>query len=107
MLCRDYDTARHQEVLPFTSDIAAFKAFVGGIAMYWSRDLAEDVFTGLQAVQSLTWQAGSRVLVHVGDAPCHGQAFHEPVRHLSAVACLWMLIYASRPQVFGSLRHVL
>ena len=38
-------------------------------------DAAEDVFSGIEAAQALQWQAGSRVLVHVADAPCHGSEF--------------------------------
>ena len=43
-------------------------------------DAAEDVFSGIEAAQALKWQAGSRILVHVTDAPCHGSEFHTMVR---------------------------
>lgn len=40
-------------------------------------DEAEDVFSGLERVASLGWKSRTRVLVHIGDAPCHGAQFHD------------------------------
>ncbi|KAL3688638.1 hypothetical protein R1sor_014947 [Riccia sorocarpa] len=39
-------------------------------------DVAEDVFTGLEKARRLDWRAMNRVLVHIGDAPCHSWTFH-------------------------------
>lgn len=78
---RDYGDTQPVEVLPFTSDIAGFKRFVGGVTAIGGGDAAEDVFSGLEAAQGLEWGAGSRILVHVADAPCHGYPdFHDMVR---------------------------
>ena len=40
-------------------------------------DDAEDVFSGLERVGRLSWKSRTRVLVHIGDAPCHGSEFHS------------------------------
>lgn len=76
-VCRDYADDPSVQTLPFTADLAAFKTIVGSIAATGGGDAAEDVFSGLQAVAQLDWQAGSRVLVHVADCPCHGFAYHN------------------------------
>lgn len=39
-------------------------------------DVPEDVLGGLQEVAKLSWTSTSRVLYHIGDAPCHGSEFH-------------------------------
>lgn len=67
----------HQD---FSEDIGAFEKLldtieVSGLGI--NRDNAEDVFSGLQAAGKLSWTSTNRILVHVGDAPCHGQEFHE------------------------------
>ena len=68
------------EVLPFTTDIETFQAFVRGQAacgggpggLSW----AEDVLGGLKAAAELGWSSPTRLLYHIGDAPCHGIRFH-------------------------------
>lgn len=72
----DYD-CQEAPLLDFTEDLQAFQAALDSIKLGYGRDLAEDVFSGLQAAGQLTWRSGTRVLVHVGDYPCHGQEFHD------------------------------
>lgn len=38
-------------------------------------DPIEDVAGGLKAATTLNWKAVTRVLIHIGDAPCHGREF--------------------------------
>lgn len=40
-------------------------------------DEAEDVFSGLERAATLKWVSKTRVLIHIGDAPCHGKEFHN------------------------------
>ncbi|KAL3692238.1 hypothetical protein R1sor_005889 [Riccia sorocarpa] len=51
--------------------------FALAIQLEWGVDEAEDVFTGLEKAAELDWQAPNRILVHIGDAPCHGFEFHH------------------------------
>merc|ERR1719399_243326 len=71
----------HFEVLDFTTDISAFEAFVGKITATGGGDWPEDVLGGLwTALQRLSWNdanAGTRVLIHMADAPPHGRHFHN------------------------------
>ena len=41
-------------------------------------DTCEDVFTGLEAAEKLSWKSHNRIVFHVADAPCHGTEFHGP-----------------------------
>jgi len=37
----------------------------------------EDVFSGLELAGGMDWGSRVRVIIHAGDAPQHGQAFHD------------------------------
>jgi len=41
------------------------------------KDEPEDVFTGLEMAMGVDWQSRVRAIVHIGDAPAHGRAFHD------------------------------
>ena len=41
-------------------------------------DIPEDVLGGLNAAANLSWQAPTRFLVLIGDAPAHGQDCTKP-----------------------------
>ncbi len=56
-----------------------FKTFVGSLQAYGGEDACEDVANGLAALSSLPWTPSStKLLVHIADAPCHGDAYHSP-----------------------------
>jgi len=40
-------------------------------------DVPEDVFSGLELAGGMDWGSRVRVIIHAGDAPQHGQAFHD------------------------------
>lgn len=45
---------------------------------HWpQKDEPEDVFTGLEMAMGVDWQSRVRAIVHIGDAPPHGRAFHD------------------------------
>ncbi|RHZ61857.1 hypothetical protein Glove_345g11 [Diversispora epigaea] len=59
-------TSSHQE---FRNNLATVPATGGG-------DLPEDVLGGLNAaITQMTWHDGTRVILHIGDAPPHGRRF--------------------------------
>ena len=75
---RDHsDGHKRIECLQFTEDIAAFRAFVGGITADGGGDTPEDVLGGIEAAANLGWSSKNKVLFHVGDAPQHGPRFHN------------------------------
>ncbi|RUP51164.1 hypothetical protein BC936DRAFT_149595 [Jimgerdemannia flammicorona] len=63
----------------FVSGSSDFKRFLHYVHAYGGGGdyLPKDIFSGLDAVLKLDWQAGTRILVHVANAPCHGIRFHE------------------------------
>ena len=72
-------------MLPFTRDIAAFRAFIGTIAVTerWGQDIPEDVIGGMDRAVSLNWpeKSGSRIIFHLGDAPPHGKEKYHGSHH--------------------------
>ncbi|KAL3688061.1 hypothetical protein R1sor_014370 [Riccia sorocarpa] len=80
---RDYNSPKvpGTDGSDFTSDYngpnSTFSRAFARIQLQWGEDTAEDVFTGLEKAAGLNWQASNRILVHIGDAACHGSQFHH------------------------------
>ena len=78
---RDYEDTKHMQVLPFTSDLQRIQDFMCKLeACTNSRlpwDICEDVIGGLQEALALSWDAKTRILYLVCDAPPHGHRFYE------------------------------
>ena len=58
--------------------------FLQGLRAEGGADYAEDVLGGLHRAASLSWSPGSRrIVVWMGDAPCHGSEYQAPqLKHL-------------------------
>ena len=64
--------------MDFTRDVDEFRTFVGNVqAVGGGTDICEDVFGGLEAAINLSWSKEIKCLIHVGDAPAHGDRFHD------------------------------
>lgn len=87
--------------LDFTDDENIFQDFLNNIQAVGGDDTCEDVFGkfylrtyifnkketflyinylylgGLEIVGQLSWSKSNRILIHICDAPCHGQDYHE------------------------------
>jgi hypothetical protein len=50
---------------------------MGKVTAQGGEDAAEDVLGGLALVPALTWTSRTKLVIHVGDAPPHGQIFHD------------------------------
>lgn len=75
---RDHcDGTNRLAVFRFSNDVQAFKDFVGGQGATGGGDAPEDVFGALNVAVGFEWQSTTRILVHTGDAPCHGRKYHE------------------------------
>ncbi|KAF5842478.1 hypothetical protein DUNSADRAFT_7088, partial [Dunaliella salina] len=80
---RDFDITSGLEVGPFTYDLNLFKEQLGRVkatsALYpnCKVDDPEDVFSGFVAAAHMDWRSSVRVIIHIGDAPCHGRAYHD------------------------------
>ncbi|KAF5830507.1 hypothetical protein DUNSADRAFT_14510 [Dunaliella salina] len=78
---RDFDIEPGAQFLPFTYDLKAFVSSVEAVEAH-SRckgqlDEPEDVFTGLEMALGMDWKSRVRAVIHIGDAPAHGKAFHD------------------------------
>ena len=62
---------------PLTDDEETVAEFLGGIEAKGGLDVPEDLFAGIDEAVRLDWQATTRLLCVVTDAPCHGSRFHD------------------------------
>ena len=67
---------RQYSVLDFT-DEEEFHEFVSLVQCEYGGDYCEDVLGGLQQITKLKWKQPVRIMIHVGDAPSHGQRYHD------------------------------
>jgi serine/threonine-protein phosphatase PP1 catalytic subunit len=78
---RDIGDSDRFEILPFTTSVEQFRQFVGGVTAWGcGGDVPEDVLGGLDQVLKFDWGVGgaaTRVLIHIGDAPCHGAHYQD------------------------------
>merc|ERR1719424_492744 len=80
---RDHGDSTRFELCPFTTAVDSFQEFVGTVGAWGcGGDVPEDVLGGLDQALGLEWGVGgaaTRVLIHIGDAPCHGHQYQDPV----------------------------
>jgi von Willebrand factor type A domain len=77
---RDHCDTKRFELHPSSADITAFEKALHSVAAAGGGDDAEDVLGGLQQALQLDWDgnnAGTMVLIHITDAPCHGTTYHS------------------------------
>jgi hypothetical protein len=76
---RDHcDQEERLAVLRFTHSLPDFQEMVSQQAAKGGGDDCEDVLGGLHVVRGLDWTSETRILYHIGDAPCHGREYHSP-----------------------------
>jgi hypothetical protein len=74
------DCGEPMDVLPFTSDLVGFKRFLSTVVAYGGGPVGlADIPGALSRAAHLNWSTNdalTRVLIHIGDAPCHGVKYH-------------------------------
>lgn len=68
-------------VMDFTADLKRFEVVLDTFHYHQDYDTAENVALGLQETVRLSWDASEqceRIVMHLTDAPPHGEQFHEP-----------------------------
>ena len=75
---RDLNLPKEKQfsILDFT-DKNEFHLFVTMVKCEYGADKCEDVLGGLAKVINLSWKQPVRILIHIGDAPSHGQRYHD------------------------------
>ncbi|CAF1040935.1 unnamed protein product [Adineta steineri] len=63
-------------ILDFTNE-KEFHSFVSMVKCANGGDRCEDVLGGLQKITNLNWEQSVRILIHIGDAPSHGERYHD------------------------------
>jgi hypothetical protein len=69
---KDHCDNRSIEVIDFTKSVSDVTSFLGSLTAGGGNDTPEDVLGGLQKALSLSWQQQTRCIVHIADAPAHG-----------------------------------
>lgn len=71
-LYRDYMEEYLTRSLPFTSDLTQLQRMVDSVRVAGGRDIPEAVHEGIYAaIHNYKWEAESRVIIVIGDAPPH------------------------------------
>jgi hypothetical protein len=72
VLYKDYYDDYLNRVIPFTSDFSQFQRILNSIRVGGGRDIPEAVYEALhEGATKFPWQAESRLMILVGDAPPH------------------------------------
>lgn len=71
------DGTQRVNVLAFTEDLSEFTAYVNKMVPCGGCGETADVFGAIEEVGMLQYKGATRVLYHIGDAPCHGREFHH------------------------------
>jgi hypothetical protein len=65
------------EIQPFVESAAQVEAFVSRVQATGGDDAPEDIAGALAKAKDLDWFADARLIIHFGDAPCHGTKYHN------------------------------
>jgi Mg-chelatase subunit ChlD len=71
------DGSNQFTILDFTSDIDFFQVFVGSTVATGGGDGPENIGGALQKANQLSWTQGTRVIIHIADAPAHGSQYTD------------------------------
>lgn len=71
------DGAAHFEVQPMTGSVSAFETAVASVKAFGGGDQCEDVIGALEKASEMEWTYENRLLFLCGDAPCHGESYHD------------------------------
>lgn len=72
---KDHNLGPNVDLLDFTSSTTEVESFLNNIKTQWGDDYPENVLGGISQAINASWQQKTRCLVHIGDAPPHGEHF--------------------------------
>ncbi|KAH8659846.1 hypothetical protein BX600DRAFT_383216 [Xylariales sp. PMI_506] len=67
--------------LDFTPSASAVHAFLDGLKTRHGADFPEDVLGGIQQALAASWKQANKLIIHIADAPPHGETLHDFGRH--------------------------
>jgi len=73
LLFKDYNSSEYlTRVIPYTAELNQFQRSLNGINVNGGGDIPEAVYEGLyDAAVKFSWEADSRLIILIGDAPPH------------------------------------
>lgn len=72
VLYKDYFEAYLNRIIPFTRDFESFQKTLNGLRVSGGRDIPEAVYEALyEAAVKFPWEAESKLIILIGDAPPH------------------------------------
>jgi von Willebrand factor type A domain len=86
---RDYGDAPPFELVDFTADLAAFRAYVAGLTALGGGDTPEALNQAMDWSTRLDWdpEASARMAFVIGDAPPHPDELHSAAQAAAVLAC--------------------
>jgi hypothetical protein len=69
---KDHYDYKSIETIDFTKSVSEVTSFLRSLTADGGSDTPEDVLGGLEEAMSLSWQQQTRCIVHIADAPAHG-----------------------------------
>ena len=79
VIYRDFDMGEKSfQIQSFVEDCETIEKFLSTVKAKGGDDGPEDVYGGFrQTLEKLEWRSCTKILIHIGDAPCHRKRFHN------------------------------
>ncbi|KAN0018915.1 hypothetical protein ACTFIU_008849 [Dictyostelium citrinum] len=75
---RDIGEVDRFEIFPFTTNLGYLSSQINLVVPHGGGDIPEDIAGTLLQVNNLLWKPDyTKLVVHIGDAPCHGKKYHR------------------------------
>ncbi|KAF2028257.1 hypothetical protein EK21DRAFT_70096 [Setomelanomma holmii] len=74
---KDHGDFNHLAFIDFTKSVRDVRAFIERLTASGGGDAPEDVLGGLQKALSLSWDQQTRCIIHIADAPAHGNLLNN------------------------------
>jgi len=74
---RDHCDKEKIVLFPFDSEPEKLRTFLTTVAATGGGDEPEDIAGGLSAALAFNWEAATKLIFLISDAPCHGKTYHS------------------------------
>ncbi|KAF3933727.1 hypothetical protein ABW19_dt0205118 [Dactylella cylindrospora] len=74
---KDHGDTPNVQFLDFTRSVDNVHSFLNNLRAIGGNDEAEDVLGGIQQALNATWMQSTRCIIHIADAPPHGNNSHD------------------------------
>jgi hypothetical protein len=71
-----HDASNQFSILDFTENVNEFHDFVKEVIAFGGGDTPEDIAGAMRKANDLSWANGTRVVIHIADAPAHGSQYN-------------------------------